>query len=143
MEGSAWFPTFTSLSRRVGAAHLVGAGIVHVVIGLWLFASASSDRLVALAITEGSTVVEDVTLLQSAHLIERLPVAGVLVGIGLLAVAAVEIASGWRAYGARGWRTALVTAVCGSVTLVTLPLGLIAAVLLTVTRQQFGEEPSA
>lgn len=143
MEQRSRLPTFTPLSRRVGSVHLVAAGVVHAVVGLWLFTAVLSGRLVEFAITEGGTVVDDVALLQSVHLIEALPIAGVLLGIGLLAFGAVEVASGWQAYGARNWRMAMGTAVGGSVTLVTLPLGFVAAVLLALTRRQFGEEPSA
>jgi len=130
-------PTFSPLSRRVGAVHLVAAGVLHAVVGVWLVSAAMSNELVDLAIATGSTVVNDVTLLQSGPILELVSVLGVLLAVGLFAVAAVEITAGWYAFAGKRWRLALGTAVGGSITLVTLPLGIVAVTLLYLTRRQF------
>lgn len=120
-----------TLGDRVGGAHLALAGLINGVTGLALLYLSLSGWLMGAAIENGSRLMTSAGLLRNGDLLGLLAARVVpILALGLVAVAAAQIAGGWYAYDGHPRRWGPVVAVAGAVNLLALPVCLIAAALL-------------
>jgi hypothetical protein len=126
-----------SVARRVGSAHLALAGVINGITALAVLYLSLSGWLLSLVITEGSRFATPAALLRSGDLAAFLATkVAPVVGVGLLVLAAVQIAGSYHAVDGRHRTWGIVAGVVGAVNVLALPVSLIAAVLLGVDRPE-------
>lgn len=117
-------PEFTPHVHRTGGALLMSAGLLDVIAGL---ASAVA------AVTPPS-----LTAAVAPALFGPLPLVVFFLGSGVaIVVGCIEIAGGWAAATGRYWYGSLATGVLGQVVVITLPLNVLAVVLVALAEGQF------
>jgi len=124
--------------RTVGAIHLAFAGLVSALSGLALLYGSSSGRLLWGLFELAGRYVSDVTLLARADTITFLATT-VAPGLGvtLLLVGVGQLIAARRAFEGRSWRTCLLASGLGLANPLSVPLALIATVLLVRSRDGF------
>lgn len=134
----------TDLTRKVGSLHLAVAGLVNVLTGVALGVLLVSGEFVSLLVATLPSVVDEVALVANAPLILWVAARGAPVAsVALALVGVVQFSAGWYAYRARRWSRGIGAALLGSVNPVTLPLGLVAVILLSLSRAQFADANGA
>lgn len=128
----------TSLSRRVGAAHLGVAGLINVAIGVEISGMLGSETafLSLLSLLEGRWAESE--LLTRGETLSFLvgTVAPVLVVIALI-VGLIQLGAAILAATGRGYALSIAAAFAGVLTLVTIPLCLTAGILCWCSEDQF------
>lgn len=141
LPSAAWAGTRT---RVAGSAYLALAGVVNLATGVWLLVIGGSPWATRWLIDLLVGTFGELGGLYRGGLISALS-AWLLPALGVLAlvVAAVQALFALRAYGGRSPRGAIGAALVGSLNPVSLPPGLVAAVLLVVSRDAFADDVSA
>lgn len=127
-------PPVSALTRRVGGLHLVVAGVANGATGVALLVR---GWLAGLLVGALPAVVDEVALVANAPLVLSFLAWAPLLGVLLLAVGGVQAYSGWHAYHARGWGRGVGAALAGVANPLTLPVALVAAALLVLSKPQF------
>jgi len=130
----------TYRTRKVGAVHLAVGGACNVVVGAALVALSVRGELLGLLIATLPTFVDEVVFVANAPTLRAIALrVAPVAGVGLLAVGFLQVHGGWRAYHARRWSRSVRSAVLMAVNPATLPLAIVAVVLLSLSRDQFSD----
>lgn len=128
-------------TRVAGSAHLGLAGVVNAVTGVWLVWIAGSEWATRWLIDLFVGTLGELGGLYRGDLISLLSNWVLLaLGVLVLVVAGGQLLSAWRAYGGRSPRHAIGMSLAGSLNPAALPLGLVAAALIAVSRDDFADE---
>lgn len=137
-------PAVTDLTRRVGSLHLAVAGSINVGIAVVVGALALSGQVTRLLVTTLPTLVDEVVLVANTPLVLSVAAWGApAVSAVLLLVGSIQLYNSWYAYHARRWTWGVGSAVLGAVSPFTLPAGIVAVVLLFLSKAQFADPASA
>ncbi|MCU4744023.1 hypothetical protein OB955_15330 [Halobacteria archaeon AArc-m2/3/4] len=128
----------TSRSRYIGAGHVLGAGLLNVAIGLVMVLSIGSEAAFLSFVSVLERWWTESVLLEHG---DRLAfVVSVVVPVGgpfVLLVGLWQLIAGVGAAVGKRYTMTMASTAVGSVTIVTIPLCTIAAVLLWCSREQF------
>lgn len=131
-------PHLSSMSRKVGAAHLVLAAAVNTAFGVGLFVVAGrGDAYDAVLWSLDRFVEPGVVLAWGPDAIRTFVLALRVVGVVLVAVAVFQLVAARFVFVGRRRAVGIVAGVAGMVTVVSLPWALVSTVLVYLTADQF------
>ena len=127
----------TALSRRIGAGHLAVAGLVNVGIGVALHSWVGSGSSTDLALSILTSVWSETTVLEQGDLLHTVFEVAPVVAAGIVVLGMTQVAVAVAAARGRYYRLSLATAISGSVTVVTIPLTVVAMGLFWYSAGRF------
>lgn len=128
----------TSRSRYIGAGHVIAAGVVNAVAGIFLLFSIGSESAFHSFVSVLELWWTESRILEHGDVLAF--VVSVVVPIGgalVLLVGLWQIIAGIGAVAGKRYTMTVAATVIGMGTVVTIPLGVIAVILLWCSREQF------
>lgn len=134
-------PAVTELTRAVGSLHIAIGGLINLVVGVALGVLSIEGALFDMLIVALSAVVDEVTLVANAQLLLTATVwGGPVISVVLSLVGTAQLYGGWLTYHARHWRYGFGAGLSCVVNPIVFPIGVVAIVLLVLSKSQFAEE---
>lgn len=134
---TARMDVITGRTRKVGAAHLVLAGTIDVILGLIVLQHVVSGTIERALLTVIPPVVSDATLLRHGELFASATVTGTLLSSVVVLLGSIQVVGGIGAYHGQNHRFVRACSAVSIVIVPTLPLSVIALVLLTLAAETF------